>query len=222
METDFSEYLEPSLFVDSDHPEVARFARQNCMTGQSHREKAVSLYLAIRDGFRYNPNILNFHPDRLKASYLLGKSQGMCVEKANLLAACCRSLGIPASLGFATVTNHIASSKLERYLRTKKLVFHGYTEIFLEGQWVKATPAFNAELCQALGVAPLEFDGLSDSIFQPFSPDGKQFMAYLHDYGHYADIPYDFMLEELERHYPDIFAPPYFDPVEQVLNVEAF
>ena len=48
---------------------------------------------------------------------------------------------------------------------TDVFYFHGYTSIFLNGKWVKATPAFNIELCQKFGLRPLEFDGLEDSLY---------------------------------------------------------
>ena len=48
------------------------------------------------------------------------------------------------------------------------LVPHGYIEIYLNNKWIKATPAFNKELCAILNIHPLEFDGETDSIFQEF------------------------------------------------------
>ena len=110
--------------------------------------------------------------------------------------------GIPARLHFANVRNHIGTEELERILGTDLLVFHGYTELFLEGRWVAATPAFNKELCEHLGVAPLEFDGREDSIFQQFDNAGGQFMEYVHDYGAFATIPYALMIGEWRKHYP--------------------
>ncbi len=94
---------------------------------------------------------------------------GHCIDKALLLAACARVLGIPSRLHFANVRNHIGTAKLEAMLGTDLLVFHGYTELFLEGRWVAATPAFNKELCAHLKVPPLEWDGRTDAIFQAYS-----------------------------------------------------
>jgi transglutaminase-like putative cysteine protease len=68
-------------------------------------------------------------------------------------------------------------------------VYHGYTEFYLAGKWVKATPAFNVELCEKHHVAALDFNGREDSIFHEYSPDKKQFMEYLEYNGVYADIP---------------------------------
>src|SRR4030067_265056 len=45
----------------------------------------------------------------------------------------------------------------------------GFCEFYLRGKWVKATPAFNRELCQRHNVPPLEFDGPQDSLFQPYN-----------------------------------------------------
>jgi hypothetical protein len=84
-------------------------------------------------------------------------------------------------------------------------VFHGYTELFLEGKWVKATPAFNKSLCEFIGVHPLEFNGREDSIFQEYD-DGVHFMEYIHFHGTFSDIPLDYFIATLRKHYPHLFA----------------
>ena len=80
-------------------------------------------------------------------------------------------------------------------------MFHGAAELYLDARWLKTTPAFNASLCKYLGVAPLEFDGLNDSIFQQYDGQGNVFMTYLHDYGAFPDMPYQLYLRELRAHY---------------------
>jgi transglutaminase-like putative cysteine protease len=201
---ELSVYLEPNFFVDADHPAVVRYARQHAGEGDA-LARAVRLYYAIRDGFRYNPWRVDLRPEGFKASTVPGRDAdegGHCIDKANLLAACARSLGIPARLHFANVRNHIGTEELERQLGTSLLVFHGYAELHLEGKWVAATPAFNKELCDRLGVDPLEFDGRSDSIFQQYDRAGGKFMEYVHDYGPFAGIPFELMLAEWKKHYP--------------------
>ncbi|MFX5622752.1 transglutaminase, partial [Acinetobacter baumannii] len=83
--------------------------------------------------------------------------------KAILLAACARHCRIPARIGLADVRNHLATPRLLEALRSEVVAMHGYTELYREGRWVKATPAFNRALCCAFDVAPLEFDGVADS-----------------------------------------------------------
>ena len=73
-------------------------------------------------------------------------------------------------------------------------MYHGYVEFYLEGKWVKATPAFNRELCERHHVAPLEFNGRDDSIFHPYNLESRQFMEYVADHGTYADIPVDMLV----------------------------
>ncbi|NJL13580.1 MAG: transglutaminase family protein [Microscillaceae bacterium] len=199
-------YLLPTEFIDSDHSLVQAFAHQHAPASLSPLAQAQALYYAVRDGFRYEPYQADLRREALKASHLLGRNYGYCIEKAILLAAAARAVGIPSRLGFGNVRNHIATEKLEEKLQTNVMVFHGYTELFLENKWVKATPAFNQSLCERLRVMPLEFDGQSDSVFQEFTPNGQKHMEYVHEYGTFADMPYDLYIQSLQTHYPHLFA----------------
>jgi transglutaminase-like putative cysteine protease len=200
-----NEYLEPTEFLDFDDRAVRKFASRNSDENKTAKENAVSLYYAVRDDFTYNPYTLDLRRAGLKASNLVGRKSGYCIEKAILLAACARSVGIPSRLSFYNVKNHIATERIEKILGTNVLVFHGAAELFLDGRWLKTTPAFNKRLCEKLNVAPLEFDGTADSIFQQFDESGAVFMDYLHEYGDFADFPYELALSEMRRHYPHIF-----------------
>jgi len=202
--TDLDPYLAPNYFVDADHDEVIRYAASHGAPAGNPTDAAVRLYYAIRDGFRYNPWGVQLERSAFKASAVLLRERSLgahCIDKANLLAACARSLGVPARLHYANVRNHIGTEQLERHLGTNLLVFHGYAELYLSDRWVAATPAFNKELCDHLGVAPLEFDGRVDSIFQQYDRAGGRFMEYVHDHGAYPDIPFDLMVGEWKKHY---------------------
>ncbi|MDQ3042522.1 MAG: transglutaminase family protein [Acidobacteriota bacterium] len=200
-----NEYLESTEFLDFDNAAVRDFAGRNSDENKSATENAVSLYYAVRDGYTYNPYTLDLRREGLRASNLVGRKSGYCIEKAILLAASARAVGIPSRLSFYNVKNHIATERIEKILGTNVLVFHGAAELFLNGQWLKTTPAFNKKLCEKLNVAPLEFDGSADSIFQQFDESGAVFMDYLHEYGDFADFPYELALSEMRRHYPHIF-----------------
>ncbi|MEZ5426100.1 MAG: transglutaminase family protein [Pyrinomonadaceae bacterium] len=212
-------YLTPTFYLDFDHPEVLRFALENTDETRSARENAVSLFYAVRDGFKYDPYRLDLRPSGLKASSLLKKETGYCVEKAVLLAASARAVGIASRLSFYIVANHIATEKFEQILGTNELVFHGAAEMFLDGKWLKTTPAFNEKLCRRLRVTPLEFDGTEDAIFQQFDDQGNVFMEYLHDYGNFADMPYELAVSELKKHYPHIFQSRVYMTEDLVYNL---
>jgi hypothetical protein len=80
-------------------------------------------------------------------------------------------------------------------------VYHGFVEFYLEGKWVKATPAFNRDLCIRHKVAPLEFDGYEDSLFQPYNLENQKFMEYVEFHGVYADIPVDIIVRAWQKAY---------------------
>ncbi len=202
-------FLTPNAYVDSDHPAVVDYATRHSTPGSDPVANAVSLYYAVRDDFRYNPWGVEARPGAFAASAVLLRDReagGHCIDKANVLAACARVVGIPSRFHFANVRNHIGTEELERQLGTSLLVFHGYVELHLGGRWVAATPAFNRELCDHLGVAPLEFDGHSDSVFQQYDHAGGRFMEYVHDYGTFAEIPFELMIGEWRQHYPTFMA----------------
>jgi transglutaminase-like putative cysteine protease len=199
-----NEYLAPGRYIDSGHPAVLSFSRENSK-GRSERERAVSLYYAVRDKIRYNPFLDFTSTDVFRASAVLESGQGFCIGKASLLAACARAAGIEARVGFADVKNHLTTPRLAETMGSDLFVYHGYTEIKIDGRWVKATPAFNLALCQRFRVKALEFDGRADSIFHPFDEDERRHMEYLRDRGVYADVPVAQIQQAFREAYPKFY-----------------
>jgi transglutaminase-like putative cysteine protease len=101
----------------------------------------------------------------------------------------CRAAGIPARLGYADVRNHLSTERLRQTMQTDVFIWHGYADLWLDGRWVKATPAFNIELCTKFGLLPLDFDGRSDSIYHPFDKAGNRHMEYVQQRGTFDDMP---------------------------------
>lgn len=195
------EFLRPGRFVDSDNPAVIAFSRKNS-SGKTERERAVALYYAVRDEIRYNPFLDFSKEETFQASRCITAGEGFCIGKAALLAACARADGIPARVGFADVKNHLTTPALRERMGTDLFVYHGFAEMLLEGKWVKATPAFNIELCQRFRVKPLEFDGREDSIFHPFDEEERRHMEYLRDRGSHADVPVAEIMQAFREVYP--------------------
>jgi transglutaminase-like putative cysteine protease len=198
------EYLEPARYIDSAHAAVVDFSRKNS-SGKNQTERAVSLYYAVRDGIRYNPFLDFSQEESYRASQCIAAGEGFCVGKAALLAACARADGIPARVGFADVKNHLTTPALRERMGTDLFVYHGYTELLLDGKWVKATPAFNVELCRRFRVKPLEFDGRADSIFHPFDEEDRRHMEYLRDRGSHADVPVAEIMQAFREAYPVLY-----------------
>jgi transglutaminase-like putative cysteine protease len=199
---DLTPYLRAGRCVDSDHPQVVDWAHREAGDAHAPRDVAVRLYYAVRDGIRYDPYRIDLIPEGLTASRCLEQGHGFCVNKAVLLAAVLRVHGIPARLGFADVRNHMTSERLRRTMGTDIFAFHGYTDVHLDGRWVKATPAFNIELCRKAGTLPLDFDGVADSIFHPYDASGRRHMEYVRDRGVHADVPLKAMFAAFREVYP--------------------
>lgn len=207
MSEDLAPYLAPTWFVNSDAPEIVSLAREIAGDQGDEVERACRLFYAVRDGFRYTAYNLELQREALRATYVLSLGTGWCVSKSVLLAALCRASSIACRLGYANVRNHMATKKLLDFLGTDVFYYHGYNELYLRGKWVKATVAFNRGLCEKARLAPLDFDGLRDSIYHPFDLKGNRYMEYLHDYGPYADVPYADLIAKFAEVYPKVPTP---------------
>jgi transglutaminase-like putative cysteine protease len=197
-------YLEPTEIIDSDHRKVVDYALRAVEDADDDPvSKAIKLYYAVRDPIWYDPYLPFHRPEHYRASHVIATGRAFCIGKASLLCALGRVCGIPSRVGFATVRNHLATKQLIEFLGCDRFVYHGFVEFFLEDRWVKATPAFNIELCNRHQVFPLEFNGREDSIFHAFNAERKQFMEYLEFYGTYADIPVDEIVAAWKESYGD-------------------
>ncbi|QKX07047.1 transglutaminase family protein [Aquimarina sp. TRL1] len=198
-------YLQPTRYIDYRTDEIQQIVGAFLNQSYSQKEIAIQLYLTVRDQWRYNPYHLSFTENAYKASTIAVKKEGHCVDKSILLIACLRAVGIPARIHLAKVKNHIAVERLTEKFGTNEITPHGMVNLFLEGSWVKVSPAFNKELCYKCNVPPLDFDGKKDAIFQQYDNTGNLFMEYLDDYGHFEDIPTEFIFENFKANYPHIY-----------------
>ncbi len=214
LSQNFRPYLEPTYFIDSGSKEVLEYLHKiippDRLIGMSNIEKAVELYYAVRDNFRYDPYFLDFSIEHMRASYLLGeknleRGKGYCITKAIKLAALGRAAYIPTRLHFYIVENHIAAGRFFDLIGTNILAPHAGVDFYLNDRWVSTTPSFNKELCDKLGVDALDFNGVDDSKFQQYNRSGDQYMQYLFDLGHYSDVPRGLILKVFSFFYPQLF-----------------
>ena len=201
MEEDHLLYLTPTEIIDSGHKSIQGYAVKIVRGNTDPIEIATRLYLAVRDDIRYDPYTPFYLPEHYRASNVLRRGRSFCVPKASLLCALGRACGIPSRVGFADVRSHLATKQLIEFMGSNLFVYHGFVEFYLDGKWVKATPAFNRELCERHKVPPLEFNGRDDSLFQPYNLENKKFMEYVEFHGTYADIPVAIIVEAWERAY---------------------
>jgi transglutaminase-like putative cysteine protease len=196
-------YLEATRFIDSNDPALREFAARTAAGEATEIGRAVKLFYAVRDGWRYDPFVMRTDEQSFVASTVLASEANWCVPKAILLAALARAVGIQAAIGLSDVVNHLTTPKLRARLGgTDYFMHHGYAVLRLEGRWVKAAPAFNIELCDRFGVLPTEFDGRGDAIFQPYDAANRRHMEYVKDHGVWSEFPYERVRSDFRAFYP--------------------
>ncbi|MBO0330006.1 transglutaminase-like domain-containing protein [[Muricauda] lutisoli] len=198
-------YLEPSYFFDFENNFIQELISEFTEQSLTDKEKTIGLYTKVRDDWKYDPYSISLAKENYRASSIAQKATGNCVEKSILLIAGLRALGIPARLHLGKVKNHIAVDRLTEKFGSNELTPHGMVNVLLNDKWLKMSPAFNKSLCGKLDVEPLEFDGENNSFLQAYNSAGTRFMEYTDDYGHFEDVPLEFMIKNIKEHYPHIF-----------------
>ena len=183
-------------------------SREYDTSAQDWEEKVKSLFYFVRDEIRYNPYLPKYLTEHFRASNTLSRGDGYCVQKAVVLVALARAVGIPARLGFAKIRNNLLPEKLTKWLGGNVLPWHGYAELYIDSKWVKATTAFDLKMCHENRIIPVEFDGEHDATFQPYNLDGKLHIEYLMQRGHYEDVPLDKIRETLVQIFGAVYVPP--------------
>ncbi|MFX0039631.1 MAG: transglutaminase-like domain-containing protein [Promethearchaeota archaeon] len=188
---DLSIYLQPTEFLDFHKKRVKETAIKITKGLNEDKEKAVALFYWVQNKIKYN--MFTYYPKikaNLKASVTLRRMNGFCMSKATLLSTFARAVGIPARIHMVDIINHKISKRVVDLMGTKAFHCHAYSEIYLNGKWIKATPVFDRETSIKGGFLPIiEFDGENDALFAPFDEEGNIFVEYIADWGSYTDVP---------------------------------
>jgi transglutaminase-like putative cysteine protease len=195
-------YLKPTFVIDSNSEMVKEKATVLTEKHNSQKEKAKMLFYFVRDEIKYNSYLALSSIEDYRASKTLQRGEGYCVQKAVVLTAFARAVGIPARLGFADIKNHIVPKELFEAMGTNIFFYHGYSELWLNNKWVKATPAFNIEMCDKFDIKPVEFDGVTDAVFYKKNKKGEPHIEYLRYRGTYADLPFKEIMQTFIDQYP--------------------
>lgn len=197
------DYLASTRYFDAGHPAIRAFADKTVAGETSDTGRAIKLFYAVRDGWRYDPFSIRSTPESYVASTILQGKVGYCVPKAVLLTALARAAGIPTAIGLSDVVNHLTTDKLrERMGGNTTFMHHGYAVMHLGGRWLKVAPAFNIELCERFGVRPTEFDGSADAVFQEFDMQDRRHMEYMTDHGCWSELPFEKIMADFRAFYP--------------------
>lgn len=195
------DYLKPTTTIDSDNQLIREKAWNLTKGANDTAAKAKNFFYWVRDEIEYNPLVPLEIFESYRASDTVKRRAGFCVEKAAVLAALARAAGIPARLHFADIRNHLVSPRLLEIMGTNLFSYHGYTELYIDGKWIKATPAFDRKTCQEHRIIPVEFDGQNHALFHSHNSDGNLHIEYVKDHGHRLDVPVEEILAAWMQHY---------------------
>jgi len=196
------EYLKPRPFIHFQDNELVDQAAEVVQGLTTAADRAKALFYWVRDQIKYNPYSPAWLPEHYRPINILRRREGYCVQKAVLLTAMARSQGLPARLVFADIVNHRFSKKLAEIMGTNLFVYHGYVEMFIENDWVRATPAFDRQLCDQLDILPVEFDGRGHAVFHRLDRLGRLHIEYVKHHGVYTDLPFDELMAAWAEAYP--------------------
>ena len=189
-------YLKCTEIIDCDTEAVRDKAHQLTSGLQTDKEKAISLYYFVRDEIKHNAYAPLHDPDRYKASNTLQAGNGICQQKAILLVALARAIGIPARVGLIDIRDHLISDTFREMIGGINILpLHGYAELYLDGKWIHASPAYDIEICRRKRFVPVEFDGVNDAKDSPHDLDGNPHVEHLKYHGPYDDFPWDDILK---------------------------
>lgn len=126
-----SSLLHSTRYIDTEHPLIQQTARELTAGIQSDREKAIRIHDFVRDEIRFGWSRAFYDQ---KASDVLKGKIGYCNTKSTLFIALLRAAGIQARQHFVNIDARILSGLLDPGTR---YVDHSYTEVLLNGTWVK-------------------------------------------------------------------------------------
>ncbi|HXX32980.1 MAG TPA: transglutaminase-like domain-containing protein [Thermodesulfobacteriota bacterium] len=189
METD--QYLSPTFFIDCDTGSVREKSQEVIGSEIREREKATNIFFFVRDKIKYSLYVPRSLPEDFRASQILSRGEGYCVQKAVLFVALARAADIPARLRFSKIRNHLTPQELLEKRGTNVFAYHGLAELYIEGSWIKATPTYDLDYCKKTGTIPVHFDGTKDALLPPRALDGRPHIEYLKDRGFFKDLPFD-------------------------------
>ena len=194
-------FLQATEVIDSNHPQIKQLASQTIRGARDVHEQAQRLFYLVRDTIPYDLYVPFFLPEHYRASAILQRGSGYCVQKAVLLVALARAAGIPARLVFADIRNYLISERVAEQMETNLFIFHGYVEWMLGDRWVRVTPSFDKEVSQEHGYPLVEFDGNNDAVFPSHAADNRKFVEYVRHHGVFSDLPLDLILQAWDQVY---------------------
>lgn len=124
-------WLKATNAIDVNHPIVRSTEVKITMGIENQRDKAIAIHNWVRENIKFGFSRKFW---KTTASETITEGIGFCNPQGTVFVALLRASGIPARLYFVELDQAI----LFGYLRTNAAyVDHAYSEVFLDGKWIK-------------------------------------------------------------------------------------
>lgn len=194
-------YLLPTNFLDSDHPDISNLVKGLTEPTDSDSEKAKKIFYFVRDSIHYDMYAVSNLGDDYKASSILKAGRGYCVQKAIILAAMGRAVGIPSRLLLVAIRNHKSPAEALEVMKTDIFFPHIYNQFYINSNWINVAATFDRSICERINVPWVEFDGVNDAILPAQDNEGNPYIEYVDRYGEFDDFPWQIVFEKLPYYY---------------------
>ena len=141
-----NKYLQPSEYIDSDHPDIITKAKSLADGCGSEIDIANACFEFVRDEIKHSWDY-QLNPVTCKASDVLSHETGYCYAKSHLLAALLRANAIPAGLCYQRLTITDAPP----------FCLHGLNAVYLkEYGWYRIDARGNKQGVESAFTPPIE------------------------------------------------------------------
>lgn len=180
--------------VDAASPSIRAAAA--AVTGEVAypAERARSLFEFVRDRIAYAfipPDFERGGWDAasFQASHTLARGTGMCLQKAILLCALARAVGLGARVVLQAIRDHRLPRELVRLMGTDILRPHGLVSLQLDGRWIRLDPSLDRRLCEEKMYRLVEFSGVEHALLPRHDLRGRPHIDIVEEIGEYDEFP---------------------------------
>ncbi|MCH8906992.1 MAG: transglutaminase domain-containing protein [Candidatus Heimdallarchaeota archaeon] len=198
------QFLAETEYFDISDPIIKIHLEKLDLSALSDKEKAIKLFYHVRDSIKYSVKPVDLKKTTYIASHVLQQAKSFCIPKAIALGTLARAVGIPSRLHFVDFINHRLSANLEQLWGTNVMAGHCYTELYLNGKWVKATVSLDKITCAKHKFRPVEFDGENDALLFDTDQEGRPHAEYIADHGTHSDMSLKLVTNIFESTYGPI------------------
>lgn len=127
------EYVAATPLCDCDNPWLRQKDREIIDGASTPEEKALRIFSYVRDHVRFS-----LAYSRSKASQILKRGYGECLNKTNAQVAMLRAAGIPARYRWVKAKTEVLHHLIAEFLYKKMppVASHGWCECYLNGKWI--------------------------------------------------------------------------------------